>query len=113
MTGLFERGLSHFSAGRFYEAHEDWEHMWMAAEGSERLALQGLIQTAAACLHAREGREAPARRLFLSAAQKLDGLPTYKNIRLACLVCRLRELGGGPEKPEPLASLTPFFLPAE
>ena len=41
---LFDRGVAHFNARRFYEAHEDWEELWHEAEGDEKRWLQGLIQ---------------------------------------------------------------------
>lgn len=60
-----------FRAGLFFEAHEAWEIPWRAATGRDRCLLQGLIQVAAACIHARAGRPAPARRLFGRALARL------------------------------------------
>lgn len=51
----FDRAVAYFNAGRYYEAHEDWEDLWHEAEGAHRLWLQGLIQYAAAFVHYSRG----------------------------------------------------------
>ena len=51
----FDRAVRHFNQGAFFEAHEDWEDLWHAADGAERLWLQGLIQWAAAFVHFERG----------------------------------------------------------
>jgi hypothetical protein len=48
---LSDRAVAYWNAGRFHEAHEDWETLWNEAEGARRLWLQGLIQFAAAFHH--------------------------------------------------------------
>lgn len=63
-----------FAAGRFFEAHEEWERLWLGAAGQERLFLQGLIQLAAACVHFEKGRPAPAARLLVLARTKLSSV---------------------------------------
>lgn len=58
-------GTDLFNAGYFWEAHAFWERLW-AAKGTApeiRRFLRALIQTAAACLKARQGR-AGARKLL-------------------------------------------------
>ena len=72
---LFARGVDEFRAGRYFEAHEEWERLWKTTSGSDRLFLQGLIQLAAGLVHAERGRAAPAMRLFRLARQKLTGFP--------------------------------------
>ena len=51
----FDQGVRHFNERAFFEAHEDWEDLWNASEGAERLWLQGLIQWAAAFVHFERG----------------------------------------------------------
>jgi predicted metal-dependent hydrolase len=53
-AGGFERGRELFNRGRFFEAHEEWERLWLHAHGPRRLYLQGLIQIAAGCHKAYE-----------------------------------------------------------
>jgi hypothetical protein len=69
---LFGSGLSEFRAGRFFEAHEEWELLWKESKGDDKVFLQGLIQLAAACVHIGRGKAEPARRLLELAKAKLD-----------------------------------------
>ena len=52
---LFDRAVSRFNARSFFEAHEDWEHLWHEAVDPRRRYLQGLIQIAAAFVHFERG----------------------------------------------------------
>ncbi|MEO7920824.1 MAG: DUF309 domain-containing protein [Thermoanaerobaculia bacterium] len=72
---IIERGLREFREGRFFEAHEVWEELWMVSTGPERLSLQGLIQLAAALVHLGRGRVDPARRLLALALAKFQDTP--------------------------------------
>ncbi len=72
---LYEEGIALFNAGRFFEAHESWERVWLRAEGDAKLFYQGLIQTAAAILHAERGNPHGARSLYEKSREKLDTLP--------------------------------------
>ncbi|HEX7528574.1 MAG TPA: DUF309 domain-containing protein [Thermoanaerobaculia bacterium] len=69
---LFVKGLEEFRAGRFFEAHEEWELLWKDSSGDDRVFLQGLIQVAAARLHLGRGNPASAARLLALAKEKLD-----------------------------------------
>ena len=71
-SSLFASGLAEFRAGRFFEAHEEWEALWKDSEGDDKLFLQGLIQLAAACVHIERGNAVPAQRLLALAKEKLD-----------------------------------------
>ena len=69
---LFGKGRAEFRAGRFFEAHEEWELLWKESKGSDKVFLQGLIQLAAACVHIGRGNAPPAKRLLELAKEKLD-----------------------------------------
>ena len=69
---FFVKGLEEFRAGRFFEAHEEWELLWKGSRGDDRVFLQGLIQLAAARVHIGRGNPAPAARLLALAKEKLD-----------------------------------------
>ncbi len=58
-------GRRFFEAGYFWEAHEVWEAVWMAApaNSAERCLVQGMIQLANAGLKRRMGRVRAAERL--------------------------------------------------
>ena len=71
-----ERGRLLFNAGRYFEAHEAWEEVWLLEEGDLRMLLQGLIQVAAGCHKAREGRAAGCARLIGTGLEKLGRVET-------------------------------------
>ena len=43
-----EHGIALFNSGKFWEAHEAWEEIWMNHPEDGRFFIQGLIQLAAA-----------------------------------------------------------------
>ena len=80
---LFE-GRRCFQSGLFFEAHEHWEVVWLAAPEPEKLFLQGLIQVAASFHHFQRGNYAGTVSLFRSALQRLDKYPeTFAGVELA------------------------------
>ena len=80
------RGLEEFRAGRFFDAHEEWETLWLESEGDAKLFLQALIQIAAACYHLTRGNVAPGTRLLSLAERKLAPFgDAYAGIRLDLL----------------------------
>lgn len=88
--GLFQHGRRLFNAGYYWEAHEAWEGVWIAAGRTGLVAdyVKGLIKLAAAGVKVREGSPtgalrhlARAEELFLLTASRhpqpagdLDGL---------------------------------------
>jgi hypothetical protein len=65
-VAAYRNGLALYRAGYFWEAHEVWEPVWMAAAPGSRVRslLQGLIQLTNACLKVAMGRPRAARRLL-------------------------------------------------
>ncbi|WP_244640442.1 DUF309 domain-containing protein [Aureimonas glaciei] len=57
-------GVDLFNHGYYWEAHEAWEPLWLAAKQStpHLLFFKGLILLAAAGVKIREGKPTPARR---------------------------------------------------
>lgn len=72
MSDRFQEGVEHFNRGRFFEAHETWEELWLGSQGEEKRFLQGLIQLAAAFHHFRRGNQAGAKSLASEALRKLQ-----------------------------------------
>ena len=70
-------GMSLFNAQQFWHAHEAWERIWLASEGSEKRFLQGLIQLAAAYHHVQRGTFRGGVRLFDAALSKLATFPVH------------------------------------
>jgi predicted metal-dependent hydrolase len=71
----FERGLRHFNAREFFEAHEVWEEVWLVENEPEKTFLQGIIQIAAAFHHYRRGNTDGAESLLASGIVKLTRFP--------------------------------------
>jgi uncharacterized protein len=89
---FFQQGIDLFNEGRFFESHEAWEQAWLRSSGEEKLFYQGLIQAAAAILHAQRGNPDGIRSLWSKAIDKLDPLPAnYMGIALDELRRSLQE----------------------
>jgi uncharacterized protein len=71
----FQRGIDHFNAREFFEAHEVWEEIWLAESEPQKTFLQGLIQVAAAFHHYCRGNPAGAESLLASGIVKLARSP--------------------------------------
>ena len=118
----FKTGIDLFNAGRYFEAHEAWEILWLPATGEDRIFLQGLIQLAAAYLQRERGNVRGATRLFEAAISKLDSVASHDfGVNLPQLLVRARadaalmakQLHGVPPRPtqsedRPWISLTLF-----
>src|SRR6266852_4509322 len=68
-------GLRCFHSAAFFEAHEHWESVWLAAQEPEKTFLQGLIQVAASFHHFQRGNYAGTISLLRSALRRLDAYP--------------------------------------
>lgn len=71
----FLEGVDRFNTRRFWDAHESWETIWLAAESDVEQFLQGLIQLAAAYHHIQRGTLRGAPRLFDAALRRLGAFP--------------------------------------
>jgi uncharacterized protein len=71
----FERGLAHFNAREFFEAHEVWEEVWLVEGEPEKTFLQGIIQIAAAFHHYRRGNTDGAETLLAAGIVKITRFP--------------------------------------
>jgi uncharacterized protein len=71
----FERGLRHFNAREFFEAHEVWEEVWLVEDEPEKTFLQGIIQIAAAFHHYRRGNSEGAETLLAAGIVKITRFP--------------------------------------
>jgi predicted metal-dependent hydrolase len=71
----FQHGLELFNQQSFFASHEAWEQAWKSSQGQRRLCYQGLIQLAAALLHAQRHNWRGALGLWAKAEDKLSRLP--------------------------------------
>lgn len=68
-------GIEHFNAGRFFDAHEIWEEIWLRSSEESKIFYQMLIQGAVALLHYQRGNLRGARGMYDAVLQKLAKLP--------------------------------------
>jgi uncharacterized protein len=71
----FQRGVAHFNAQEFFEAHEVWEEVWLVEDEPERTFLQGIIQIAAAFHHYCRENSDGAESLLAAGIVKLSRFP--------------------------------------
>ncbi len=71
----FQEGIERFNSGLFFEAHESWEEIWLAAPEPEKTFLQGIIQVSAAFHHYRRENLLGAESLLREGLRKLDRFP--------------------------------------
>lgn len=75
-----------FNDGKFFEAHEAWEEIWLIESEPEKTFLQGLIQVAAAFHHAQRGNAPGMTSLLKAGLEKLSRFPAdYRGIAVAKL----------------------------
>jgi len=79
-TGYFEL----FNQGKFFEAHDVLEHLWLAdRQGPNGAFHKGLIQLAGAFVHLQRNRPPPAASLFKLALANLEKYPaTHEHLNL-------------------------------
>lgn len=68
------QGLSHFRAGDYYAAHDDWEEVWQGLRGYPRQFWQGMIQLVVGAYHYQNGNMRGCQSQWHKALQKCDAL---------------------------------------
>jgi predicted metal-dependent hydrolase len=96
------RGIELFNAGRYWDAHEVWEHEWMPdRRGPDAGFFKGLIQVAAGCLHYGRHNRRGATNKWRSGADYLRPyLPAHLGVRTAPLVKTVDELLAAIQQPD-------------
>ncbi len=67
------RGIEHFNAGRYFQAHEAWEEGWHPAPETERDFWQGITQVAVGLVHRARGNAHGAATLLRRGGRRLQG----------------------------------------
>ena len=67
-------GIEHFNEGRYFEAHEIWEEIWLRSSGETKLFYQMLIQAAVGFHHYSRGNERGARGMYKAVIEKTGKL---------------------------------------
>ena len=88
MNADLKRGIDLFNRGRYWDAHEAWEHAWMPdRKGTDAGFYKGLIQVAAGCLHyGRRNRRGAVNKWTSGADYLRPYLPEHLGIQLSALV---------------------------
>jgi predicted metal-dependent hydrolase len=90
VTDPYNLGLEHIRAGRFFEAHEELELSWRAAEPGERDFYQGLVHVAVAWYQAGRGRPIATSRQLEKAARRLGPYtPAHLGVDVASVLAQV------------------------
>jgi predicted metal-dependent hydrolase len=88
----FQRGLTLFNTGEYFDAHEVWEDVWRAAPQEQKKFLQGLIQIAVALHHHSRGNTVGAGSLLARALRNLAKYPdSYAGVNLGSVRVAIRD----------------------
>ncbi len=71
-------GVYLFNTGKFFEAHEALEAVWLKTKGDDKIFLHGLIQIAAAFHHFQRRNPAGFRSLLEKGLKKLERVGAAK-----------------------------------
>ena len=75
------RGVEHFNAGHYFQAHEAWEEGWHPAPEPERDFWQGLTQVAVGLTHRQRGNAHGAATLLRRGSKRLSRYgETYRRV---------------------------------
>jgi predicted metal-dependent hydrolase len=88
MSAGLQHGIDLFNSGKYWEAHEAWEEVWMPdRRGPDAGFYKGLIQIAAGCLHyGRHNRRGAVNKWRSGADYLRPYLPANRGVRLTPLV---------------------------
>ena len=85
-----ERGLGLIREGRYFEAHEELELMWRAANAPERDFYQGLVHVAVAWYQAGRGRPIATASQLEKAARRLAAFaPAHRGVDVADVLAQV------------------------
>ncbi len=73
----YHEGVEHFNAGRYYEAHEVWEEVWLRSMDETKVFYQMLIQAAVGLHHYANGNTRGARGMYRNVLEKSERLPSF------------------------------------
>jgi predicted metal-dependent hydrolase len=94
--GHLEAGLALLRAGRYFDAHEQLELAWRAAEPAERDFFQGLVLVAVAWYQAGRGRRVGCERQLAKAARRLGPYtPRHRDVDVAALLAQVEAARAG------------------
>jgi predicted metal-dependent hydrolase len=72
---LFDRGVTQFNAGEYFECHDTLEEVWSGVRGPSRDFFQALIQVSVGLYHWTGGNHAGAASMFQRAFKRFRKYP--------------------------------------
>jgi uncharacterized protein len=98
MESISERldaGLALMRARRYFEAHEELELAWRAAEPDERDFFQGLVHVTVAWYQAGRGNRPGCERQLAKAQRRLGPFaPAHRGVGVAAVLAQVDEAAG-------------------
>ena len=114
-AGMLAHGMLLFNLGFYWEAHEAWEHLWIALgrSGSEADIIKGLIKLAACGVKCLEANPVGASRHASRAANLLDitDKPDWLEVNLPAAHQIAAKAARSPPTLEIVSDGTPRALP--
>jgi len=101
-------GVELIRRGEYFEAHEELEEAWRAAEPAEKDFFQGLVHVAVAWHHAGRGNRPGCERQLAKAARRLEPFaPEHRGVDVAAVLASVAAAqlvveSGSLELPRPL-----------
>jgi predicted metal-dependent hydrolase len=90
VTDRLEAGLSLMRARAYFEAHEELELAWRAAEPEERDFFQGLVHVTVAWYQAGRGNRPGCERQLAKAQRRLGAYgPAHRGVDLAAVLAQV------------------------
>jgi predicted metal-dependent hydrolase len=89
-----ELGIDLFNEGRYFDAHEAWEGLWLRAkDAQDKSFFQGLIMAAGAFLHAEKRECTGAAKLLVKSVPLLkSGADAHPDLLLGDFIRALEKL---------------------
>jgi uncharacterized protein len=85
-----EHGLALIREGLYFEAHEELELAWRAADSSERDFYQGLVHVAVAWYQATRARPIATAKQLEKASRRLAGfVPEHRGVDVASVLAQV------------------------
>jgi predicted metal-dependent hydrolase len=91
----FARGLELIRQGRYFEAHEELELLWRAADADERDFYQGLVHVAVAWYQAGRGRPLATASQLDKATRRLTAFaPAHRGVDVTSVLAQVETARG-------------------
>jgi predicted metal-dependent hydrolase len=74
-SAAFDKGVSEFNTGYYFECHDTLEDMWAGLRGPSREFFQALIQVSVAFYHLSGGNRAGAESMLRRALKRFERYP--------------------------------------